>query len=66
MGGGTGTLQEGQVHSITSTFGDGTVLPSLVWVSGVAPWPVLAVWITAEVVEQASDKENNKKMMWAQ
>ena len=48
------TIEE---HLVTATtFGDGAVLPAFLWVSGVAPWPLLFVWVTAEVLFQATEK----------
>ena len=45
-------------HLVTATtFGDQAVLPAFPFVSGVAPWPLGIVWVTAVVVVfQATDK----------
>ena len=47
-----------QEHVVTATtFGDQAVLPAFPFVSGVAPWPLGIVWVTAVVVVfQSTDK----------
>ena len=45
--------------NLPTTFGHRAVLPTFLWVSGVAPELRLTIWITAVVVAaQASEKTN--------
>ena len=53
------TIMNLKCPNLPTTFGHVTVLPTFIWVSGVAPELRLIIWITAVVVAaQASEKTN--------